>query len=144
MPSYAKDDLVFNSNEDHNLELLRKLNGKLQKIAQGGGERSIAKHKARGKMTARERIQTLLDDKEAFLEIGQYFQARKKFFIQIGLIDNHLCNRFHAGFSLTKTYSVSSPSAFFFAELQTETHNLEGIRRYNNSTSSSVRGSILW
>ena len=70
MPSYAKDDLVFNSNEDHNLELLRKLNGKLQKIAQGGGERSIAKHKARGEMTARERIQALLDDKEAFLEIG--------------------------------------------------------------------------
>ena len=70
MPAYAKDDLVFNSNEDHNLELLRKLNGKLQKIAQGGGERSIAKHKAKGKMTARECIQALLDDKEAFLEIG--------------------------------------------------------------------------
>ncbi|MDW3649229.1 MAG: carboxyl transferase domain-containing protein [Bacteroidia bacterium] len=70
MSAYAKDDLVFNSNEDHNLELLRKLNGKLQKIAQGGGERSVAKHKARGKMTARERIQALLDDKEAFLEIG--------------------------------------------------------------------------
>lgn len=70
MPAYAKDDLVFNSNEDHNLELLRKLNGKLQKIAQGGGERSIAKHKAKGKMTARERIQALLDDNETFLEIG--------------------------------------------------------------------------
>ncbi|MEM6801154.1 MAG: carboxyl transferase domain-containing protein [Bacteroidota bacterium] len=70
MSGYAREDLVFNINEDHNLELLRKLNGRLQKVAQGGGEKSIAKHKAKGKMTARERIQALLDEQESFVEIG--------------------------------------------------------------------------
>jgi len=70
MPAYAANDLVFNTHEDHNLELLRKLNYKLDIVALGGGKKSIAKHKAKGKMTARERIQALLDDKEDFIEIG--------------------------------------------------------------------------
>lgn len=70
MPAYALDDLAFNSNEDNNQELLRKLNHKLQQVSMGGGEKSMAKHKAKGKMTARERIHALLDDKEDFIEIG--------------------------------------------------------------------------
>lgn len=70
MPTYAKDDLVFNTNEDHNLELLRKLNHKLQQVSLGGGEKATAKHKAKGKMTARERIHALLDNKDEFIEIG--------------------------------------------------------------------------
>ncbi|MEM6261507.1 MAG: carboxyl transferase domain-containing protein [Bacteroidota bacterium] len=63
-------DMEFNLNEDHNRELLRKLNGKLAEVAQGGGEKSIARHKKKGKMLARERIDYLLDDKHAFIEIG--------------------------------------------------------------------------
>jgi 3-methylcrotonyl-CoA carboxylase beta subunit len=62
--------MAFNINEDHNRELLRKLNGHLAKVAQGGGEKSIAKQKAKGKMTARDRIAFLLDDRNDFLEIG--------------------------------------------------------------------------
>ncbi|MCB0850978.1 MAG: acyl-CoA carboxylase subunit beta, partial [Bacteroidetes bacterium] len=68
--SYQLTDLNFNLNEDHNRELLRKLNYRLQKVFQGGGEKSTAKHKAKGKLTARERIGLLLDDKNDFIEIG--------------------------------------------------------------------------
>jgi 3-methylcrotonyl-CoA carboxylase beta subunit len=67
---YKPNDLSFNLNEDHNRELLRKLNYRLKKISQGGGEKSTAKHKAKGKLTARERIHLLLDDKDDFIEVG--------------------------------------------------------------------------
>ena len=52
------------------MELLRKLRHKLLKVYNGGGEKAIAKHQKKGKLTARERINLLLDDKENFLEIG--------------------------------------------------------------------------
>ena len=52
------------------MELLRKLRHKLLKVHEGGGEKYIARHKKKGKLTARERIHLLLDDKEDFLEIG--------------------------------------------------------------------------
>ena len=63
-------DIVFNTNEDHNRELIRQLRHKLKKVEEGGGPRSMAKHKGRGKMPARERIRYLLDDKESFVEVG--------------------------------------------------------------------------
>lgn len=68
--SYKETDLTFNKNEDHNRELLRKLHYKLKEIHLGGGEKAIAKHKAKGKLTARERINLLLDDRDEFWEIG--------------------------------------------------------------------------
>ena len=42
----------------------------INKTKLGGGEKSIAKHKERGKLTARERIQTLIDKETSFLEIA--------------------------------------------------------------------------
>ncbi len=68
--AFAPDDLTFNRNEDHNRELLRKLDGKLKAVYQGGGEKSLAKHRKKGKLPARERIALLLDDKSDFLEVG--------------------------------------------------------------------------
>ena len=41
----------------------------INKIKLGGGEKTIAKHKERGKLTARERIQNLIDKETSFLEI---------------------------------------------------------------------------
>lgn len=70
--SYSDTDLTFNKNEDQNRELLRKLHHSLQRVYQGGGEKSMAKHKAKGKLPARERIQLLLDDKNDFIEIGAF------------------------------------------------------------------------
>jgi len=38
----------------------------------GGGEKKIAKHKAKGKLTARERIDYLTDDDSEFIELGAF------------------------------------------------------------------------
>ena len=49
-----------------------KLNYRLEKIYLGGGEKRIAKQHAKGKMTARERIEYLIDEDSNFLEIGAF------------------------------------------------------------------------
>lgn len=65
-------DINFNKNEDHNKLLLSELRQRLAKVKLGGGEKSIEKHKAKGKMTARERIKYLLDEKKPSIEIGAF------------------------------------------------------------------------
>jgi 3-methylcrotonyl-CoA carboxylase beta subunit len=44
----------------------------LAAIKEGGGERSVAKHKERGKLLARERIDELIDSGSAFLELSTF------------------------------------------------------------------------
>lgn len=63
-------DLNFNKNEDRNKLKVSALNRKLKEVYKGGGEKRIEKHHASGKMTARERIDFLLDSKESAIEIG--------------------------------------------------------------------------
>lgn len=70
--AYSQTDLNFNKNEDSYRELLRQWEYKRQATMKGGGDKAIAKHKAKGKMTARERIDYLLDDKNDFVEIGTF------------------------------------------------------------------------
>ncbi|MFC7357586.1 acyl-CoA carboxylase subunit beta [Jejudonia soesokkakensis] len=65
-------DLTFNKNEDYNKLLVSELRSKLAKVKLGGGEKRIEKHHAKGKMTARERIKYLLDDKKPSIEIGAF------------------------------------------------------------------------
>jgi 3-methylcrotonyl-CoA carboxylase beta subunit len=65
-------DLNFNKNEDHNKLLLSDLKQRFAKVKLGGGEKRIQKLHAEGKMTARERIDYLLDDKENSIEIGAF------------------------------------------------------------------------
>lgn len=65
-------DLNFNKNEDHNKLLLSELKKRLAKVKLGGGEKRIAKHHSKGKMTARERIDFLLDPKKPSIEIGAF------------------------------------------------------------------------
>ena len=65
-------DLSFNKNEDHNKLLLSDLRKRFAKVKLGGGEKRIEKHHAKGKMTARERIDYLLDDKKKAIEIGAF------------------------------------------------------------------------
>ncbi|TDD97053.1 acyl-CoA carboxylase subunit beta [Flavobacterium cellulosilyticum] len=64
-------DLNFNKNEDHNKLLVSNLKHKFTKVKLGGGEERIKKLHAEGKMTARERIDYLLD-KENRIEIGGF------------------------------------------------------------------------
>ena len=65
-------DLNFNKNEDHNKLLVSELKKRLAKVKLGGGEKRIAKHHEKGKMTARERIDYLLDSKSKSIEIGAF------------------------------------------------------------------------
>ena len=65
-------DLSFNKNEDHNKLLLSDLKKRLAKVKLGGGEKRIEKHHAKGKMTARERVDYLLDSKKPSIEIGAF------------------------------------------------------------------------
>ena len=65
-------DLNFNKNEDHNKLLASELKQKLAKVKFGGGKVRIEKHHAKGKMTARERIDYLLDPKSKSIEIAAF------------------------------------------------------------------------
>ncbi len=59
-------------------DLLKDFYNRYQKVLAGGSEKAVALHRSRGKLTARERIETLLDKNSPFLELsalaanGQY------------------------------------------------------------------------
>lgn len=63
---------IFLKRDDYYKNLLTKLNSIKEKIKLGGGIKSIEKHKSKGKLTARERINLLLDDSKNFFEIGSF------------------------------------------------------------------------
>ncbi len=65
-------DINFNKNEDHNKLLLSELKKRLVNVKLGGGKSRIEKHQAKGKMTARERIDYLLDPKRDSIEIAAF------------------------------------------------------------------------
>jgi len=65
-------DINFNKNEDHNKLLLSEFKQKLAKVKLGGGEKRIEKLHGEGKMTARERIDYLLDKDSKSIEIGAF------------------------------------------------------------------------
>ena len=66
----SKQDLSFNDNEDQMKLKISKLNKRLHEIYLGGGKKKIEKHHSKGKLTARERIDILLDPKSDRIEIG--------------------------------------------------------------------------
>ena len=65
-------DIDFNKNEDHNKLLLSNLKQRLSEIKLGGGQKNIDKQHKKGKLTARERINFLLDIKKPSIEIGAF------------------------------------------------------------------------
>ena len=65
-------DINFNKNEDHNNLLLTQLKQRFAQVKLGGGEKRIEKLHAEGKMTARERIDYLIDSKKTAIEIGAF------------------------------------------------------------------------
>ena len=65
-------DLNFNKNEDYNKLLVSDLRKRFVKVKLGGGQKRIDKHREKGKMTARERIDYLLDPKAKSIEIGAF------------------------------------------------------------------------
>ncbi|MET2984728.1 acyl-CoA carboxylase subunit beta [Aureibaculum conchae] len=65
-------DINFNKNEDHNKLQVAALRNKLRNVYNGGGKKRIEKLHAKGKLTARERIDYLLDDKSDRIEIAAF------------------------------------------------------------------------
>jgi acetyl-CoA carboxylase carboxyltransferase component len=70
--SEIKHDIIFEQNADTNKELWRVIDGRGDRIKQGGGRAALEKHKAKGRLTARERIYALIDPDSYFLEIGLF------------------------------------------------------------------------
>ncbi len=62
-PSYA-------ANFAHQKSLAKELHNAMAAVHKGGGDAIVAKHRARGKMTARERIDALIDSGSPFLEFS--------------------------------------------------------------------------
>lgn len=60
----------FRANSEAMLNIVKQWRERVELVQQGGGVESIKKHKARGKMTARERIEALVDGGTAFLELS--------------------------------------------------------------------------
>src|SRR6188508_3088443 len=50
--------------------LVAELRERSAQVARGGGEKALEKHRSRGKLTARERVDRLLDPATAFLELS--------------------------------------------------------------------------
>ncbi len=60
----------FQRNAARMRELVAGLRARLARTQEGGGAEALAKHRARGKLTARERIERLCDPGTAFLELS--------------------------------------------------------------------------
>ncbi|WP_091545507.1 acyl-CoA carboxylase subunit beta [Thermoflexibacter ruber] len=65
-------DLEFNKNEDQIKQLIYQLKTKHEKVKLGGGEKRIQAQHKQGKLTARQRIDLLIDKDKPFLEIGAF------------------------------------------------------------------------
>src|ERR1035437_9664453 len=65
-------DLEFNKNEDQMKQLVSAMEKKLEKIYLGGGKSRIDKQHAQGKLSARERLEYLLDNDKPQIELGAF------------------------------------------------------------------------
>ena len=76
---------------------LAELDAELSKAVGGGGEKYVQRHHARGKLTARERIELLADEDSPFLELsplaayGTEFQVGASLITGIGVIEGTEC-----------------------------------------------------
>tara|TARA_B100001109_G_C18864453_1_gene476139 strand:+ start:8452 stop:10092 length:1641 start_codon:yes stop_codon:yes gene_type:complete len=67
-----KINLEESKNDDNIRLMISELKRKQEQVNLGGGKAKIEKHHSKGKMTARERIDFLLDDKSNSIEIGSF------------------------------------------------------------------------
>lgn len=68
----SKEQLTFNKNEDEMKLKISAMERELSKIYLGGGKKRIEKLHSKGKLTARERIDLLLDKDSERIEIGAF------------------------------------------------------------------------
>ncbi len=65
-------NIEFNRNEDKMKQSLSEMRQRLEKIYLGGGKKAIEKQKEKNKLTPRERIAYLVDEKSPLMEIGAF------------------------------------------------------------------------
>ena len=65
-------NIEFNKNEDAIKLKIAEMNRRLSEIRRGGGRKKIEKEHSKGKLTARERIDYLIDQESNFIEIGAF------------------------------------------------------------------------
>ncbi|MGV9826473.1 acyl-CoA carboxylase subunit beta [Gordonia sp. NPDC003429] len=79
------------------LDKLDELQVEFDKAVAGGGEKYVARHRKRGKMLARERIEMLIDEDSAFLELcplaayGSAFHVGASVVMGIGVVEGTEC-----------------------------------------------------
>jgi len=67
-----KEELAFNRNDDQMRLLLSSLKREMEEIHLGGGKKKIARQHEKGKLTARERVNYLLDSDAPVFELGTF------------------------------------------------------------------------
>src|SRR2546429_9411500 len=70
LTSQAERSDAFEERRARMEELVAELRERTAEVTSGGGEQALEKHRSRGKLTARERIDRLLDPDTAFLELS--------------------------------------------------------------------------
>jgi len=68
-PEVAHDDM-FDRRRERMQGLVAELRERTALVASGGGEKAVERHRSRGKLTARERVDRLVDPGTAFLELN--------------------------------------------------------------------------
>jgi len=72
MATAEKVNLEFNKNEDAMKLIIAQMKKKLDQIYLGGGKKAIDKQKEKGKLTARERVELLIDKDSEVLELAEF------------------------------------------------------------------------
>ncbi|MCZ6776070.1 MAG: acyl-CoA carboxylase subunit beta [Ignavibacteria bacterium] len=80
--SQAQETTSYIKNKEEFTKLLSAIHSKGEAIKLGGGKAAIEKHHKRGKLTARERIEKLVDPGSYFLEIGLF--AAYEMYVEYG------------------------------------------------------------
>jgi acetyl-CoA carboxylase carboxyltransferase component len=70
LESVVQRDEAFDRRRERMAGLVRELRERTAEVSRGGGEKATERHRSRGKLTARERIDRLVDPGGAFLELN--------------------------------------------------------------------------
>jgi acetyl-CoA carboxylase carboxyltransferase component len=70
LESVVQRDEVFDRRKERMEGLVRELRERTAEVSAGGGEKATERHRSRGKLTARERVDRLVDPGAAFLELN--------------------------------------------------------------------------